>query len=239
MKVWDDGLTPTRQARLAGVLYLALIICGIGSEVFVRSSLIVSGDAAATAGNILGAGTLFRAGFAADVIMLFCDVALAVLLYRLFRPVSPTLSLTAAAFRLMQAAILGFNLLNYHAALLLLGGAGYATSFEPTQLHALASFFLDLHGHGYDLGLLFFGVSNLILGYLIVRSGYLPRLFGYALQAAAVVYLAGSFTRFLAPESLPLVQPAYVIPLLAELGFCLWLLIRGVRPERGEEPTAS
>ncbi|MEJ2479993.1 MAG: DUF4386 domain-containing protein [Acidihalobacter sp.] len=239
MKVRGHGLTPTRQARLAGALYLAIIICGIGSEVLVRSSLIVPGDAAATAGNIRGAGMLFRAGFAADVIMLFCDVALAVLLYRLFRPVSPTLSLMAAAFRLMQAAILGFNLLNYHAALLLLGGAGYAAAFEPAQLHALASFFLELHGHGYDLGLLFFGVSNLILGYLVIRSGYLPSLFGYALQAAAVVYLVGSSTRFLVPEWLRLVQPAYVVPLLAELGFCQWLLTRGVRTKRCGERESS
>ena len=239
MKGRDSVLQSARQARFAGALYLAIIICGIGSEVFVRSTLIVPGDATATVGNILGAGTLFRVGFAADVIMLFSDVALAVLLYRLFRPVSPTLSLMAAAFRLLQAAILGFNLLNYHAALLLLGGAGYAAAFEPAQLHALVSFFLELHGHGYDLGLLFFGVSNLILGYLIVRSGYLPSLFGYALQAAALVYLVGSSTRFLAPEALPQVQPAYVVPLLAELGFGLWLLIRGVRPEGAAEPTAS
>ena len=223
---------PLLQARFAGILCLVIIGCGIGGEVFVRSNLIVPG-------NILGAGTLFRAGFVADVFMLFCDVDLAVLLYRLFRPVSLVLSSMAAAFRLMQAAILGFNLRNYHASLLLLGGSGSAASFETAQLHALAVFFLELHGHGYDLGLLFFGVSNLLLGYLIVRSGYLPSLFGYALQAAAVVYLGGSFTRFLAPESLPLVQPAYAVPLLAELGFCLWLLIRGVRTERGAERMES
>ena len=231
MKDSGADLPPMLYARFAGALYLAIIVFGISSEIFIRAKLIVHGDAAATADNILSSSALFRAGFVADVLMLFCDVALAVLLYRLLKPVSPTLSLMAAAFRLMQAAIIGFGLLNYYAPLLLLG-KDYAPAFDAGQLQVLAAFFLDLHGHGYDLGLLFFGVSNLILGYLVIRSDYFPSLFGYALQAGAAVYLMGSFTRFLSPESLPFVQPAYAIPLLAELAFCLWLLVRGVKPAR-------
>jgi hypothetical protein len=232
MKECSIGEPPVFLARLAGVLYLLIIVFGMSSEILVRSTLIAHGDAAATAHNILTSSALFRAGFAADAIMLFSDVALAVLLYRLLKPVSPTLSLMAAAFRLMQAAILGVNLLNYYAPLLLLNNAGYAGALEAAQLHALASFFLELHGYGYDLGLLFFGVSNLILGYLVIRSDYFPAILGYGLQAAAVVYLVGGFTHFLAPESLQFVQPAYVVPVLAELGFCLWLLIRGVNTGR-------
>jgi hypothetical protein len=220
---------PPVYARVAGLLYLVIIVSGIFSEAFVRSSLIVAGNANATAANILASGPLFRIGFAADALMLLCDVAVAVLLYMLLRPVSRTLSLTAAAFRLTQAEILGFNLLNYHAALLLMSGAGYASAFEPEQLHTLGMFFLDLHGHGYDLGLLFFGVSNLILGYLVVRSGYFPALLGYALMAAAAVYLTGSLARFLFPDYLSLVTPAYIVPLLAELSFALWLLAKGAR----------
>ena len=228
----DDGTADVRvvrQARMAGVLYLVIIVCGISAEVLVRGRLIVPGDAAGTAANVLAAPGLFRGGFAADAIMLLADVALAVLLYHLLRPVSQLLSLMGAAFRLMQAAVLGLNLLNYHAAGLLLGGAGYLAALDAESVHALVSLFLDLHAHGYDLGLIFFGVSNLIVGYLVIRSVRFPAILGYGLQAAGVVYLVGSFTRFLAPAAFATIQPAYAIPLAAELAFCAWLLVKGVR----------
>lgn len=231
-------MAPMRLARLAGFLYLVIIVCGISSELFIRSSLIVAGDANATAANILASRSLFRLGFVLDSIMLLADVAIAIVFYLIFRPVDQLISLTAAAFRLMQAAILGFNLLNYHGALLLLGGAGYAAHLAGPDLNALALYLLDLHGHGYDLGLIFFGVSNLALGYLVVRSGFVPGVFGYGLVAAAVVYLLGSYVRFVAPELLALVEPLYLVPLLAELGFCLWLLVKGVRvPDPNESST--
>jgi hypothetical protein len=105
----------------------------------------------------------------------------------------------------------------------------YPGRLESAQLHALAMFFLDLHGHGYDLGLIFFGVSNLILGYLIIKSSSFPSPFGFGLIAAALVYLLGSYTRFLFPGHMALVAPLYVIALVAELSFALWLLIKGVR----------
>ncbi|MDG6772868.1 DUF4386 domain-containing protein [Thiomicrorhabdus sp. ZW0627] len=216
-------------ARTAGWLYLIIIVCGIGSEVFIRSSLIVDGDAAATASNIVASDSLFRLGFVADSIMLLSDVAIAVLFYVLLKPVSNTLALMAAAFRLTQASILGFNLLNYYAAALLLNGSVYVGGFETAQLNAMASLFLELHSHGYDLGLLFFGLSNLILGYLVIKADYFPSLLGYGLIAAAVVYLAGSFTRFAFPDYASMMEPVYVIPLIAELGFAIYLLVKGVK----------
>ena len=227
----DRSLEPSvlLYARLAGVLYLMIIVCGISSEVFIRSRLIVTGDAAATAANLLASQALFRVGFAADVVMLLSDVAIAVLFDQLLKPVSQTLALIAAAFRLTQAALLGFNLLNYYAPLLLLGDTGYLSVFDTGQLSALALFFLELHGHGYDLGLVFFGLSNLVLGYLVIKSDLFPAILGYGLQAAAVVYLAGSFTLFLLPPYASLIEPAYIVPLIAELSFCLWLLIKGIK----------
>lgn len=231
MSVHRVDASPLLYARTAGLLYLIIIVFGISSEVFVRSSLIVEGDPTATASNILASESLFRLGFAADSIMLLCDVAIAVLFYVLFKPVSKTLALTAAAFRLTQASVLGLNLLNYYAALLLLSGAGFRDDFDVGQLHALAMLFLEMHGHGYDLGLLFFGLSNLILGYLVVKAVYFPKLLGYGLMAAGAVYLVGSFTRFLFPAYIPMIVPLYLVPLIAELSFCLWLLVRGVRRE--------
>jgi hypothetical protein len=221
--------SPRTYARAAGALYLLIIVCGIFAEAVVRSSIVVAGDAAATAGNLQASGALFRAGFVADVVMLMSDVAIAVLFYVLLRPVSTTLAMMAAVFRLTQAAVVGSSLLLYYSALLLLNGSGYAASFEPQQLHALALLLLDMHSHGYDLGLLFFGVSSLMLGYLVVRSAYFPAVLGYGLMAAAVVYLAGSLLRFLVPEYLPAFAPLYIVPLVAEISFCLWLLVKGVR----------
>jgi len=215
-------------ARTAGILYLIIIVCGLFSEIFVRQSLIVAGDPTATAGNILASIGLFRIGFAADSIMLLADVAIAVLFYVVFRPVSQTLSLMAAAFRLTQASVLGFNLLNYHQALLVLDGSGYMGVFTTGQLNSLAMMFLDSHSHGYDLGLLFFGLSTIVLGYLVLRSGNFPRLLGFGLIAAGLVYLTGSYVRFLAPDYVSLVAPAYLVPVLAEVSFCVWLLAKGV-----------
>jgi hypothetical protein len=227
--------SPLVYARVAGVLYLIIIVFGLFSEVFVRSSLFVPGDATATAANITAAEGLFRSGFLADSIMFLSDVALAVLLYVLLRPVSKTLALVAMFFRLTQTAVLALNLLNYHAALLLLSGAGYASAFEPGQLHALSHMFLDLHGHGYDLGLLLFGLHCLLLGYLIFRSRYFPRALGVLLMAAAVTYLVGSYTRFLFPDYVAAVAPIYIVALVSEVSLCLWLLVKGVNVRRWEE----
>ena len=224
--------SPLVYARVAGVLYLVIIVCGIFSEAFVRSNLIVVGDASATAANILSSPSIFRIGFAADTMMLLSDVAIAVLFYVLLRPVSKTLALTAAVFRLTQAAILGGNLLNYYAALLLLSGDGYASVFNAEQLSALAMLLLEMHSHGYDLGLLFFGLSSLVLGYLVIKSDYFPGVLGYGLIAAAVVYLVGSGTRFLFPDAMAHITPIYIVPLVAELSFCLWLLVKGVRVQQ-------
>ena len=196
-------------------------------ELFVRSRLIVEGDAGATAANILASMSLFRVGFVADATMLLSDVALAVLLYVLLRPVDRTLSLLAAAFRLTQASILGLNLLFYHAASLVLTNTSLEALFGAQQSQALATLFLNLHSHGYDLGLIFFAASNFILGYLIVKSRSSPTLLGCGLIAAAIVYLTGSFVRFLAPNLMPVIEPAYAIPLVAELVFALWLLTGG------------
>jgi hypothetical protein len=229
LKACDAETSPLIYARVAGFLYLIIIVFGISSEVFIRSSLIVMKDANVTATNIMASEGLFRFGFVADTIMVFSDVAIAIFLYVLLKSVNKTLALTAAAFRLTQATILGFNLLNYYAALLLLNGVGYATVFKSDQLNALALFFLDMHRHGYDLGLIFFGLSNIILGYLVVKSDYFPGILGYGLIAAAVVYLTGSFTLFLFPDNVSLIEPIYIVPLIAELSFCLWLLIKGVR----------
>ncbi len=222
-------LDPRRLARIAGVLYLVIIACGLFSELFVRGSLVVPGDAAATAANILAADTLFRIGVVSDLVMFLADVAIAVALYVLFAPVSRTLSATAAAFRLTQTAVIGINLLHQFAALLVLRNGGALTAFDPDQLDGLALLLLELHRYGYLLGLVFFAGNLLVIGYLVYRSGFLPRTLGVLSVLAAAGYLTDTLMFLLLPgyegaASNVVLAPAFV----AEIGFCAWLLIKGV-----------
>lgn len=231
--------SPLVWARTAGVLYLIIIVLGLFSEIWVRSSLISPGDAAATASSIVAAEGLFRAGFLADSIMILSDVAVAVLLFVLLKPTNQTLALLALCFRLMQTAVIALNLLNYYATMLLLKGSDYNSVFDAAQINSLASLFLDLHSHGYDLGLILFGVHCLLLGYLIAKSLYMPKALGYLVMAAGVTYLIGSYTRFLFPDFVSTVSPIYVVAIISELSLGLWLLVKGVNLERWQEMTGS
>ena len=231
--------SPQLYARVAGVLYAIIIFFGIFGEMFVRSSLVVQGDAAATASNIMAARGLFRVGFLADSIMFLSDVALAVLLYVLLKPVNKVVALAAMCFRLAQTAVLALNLLHYHAAILLLTGSGYSAAFGSEQLNALTSFFLDLHAHGYDLGLLLFGLHCLLLGYLVFKSRYLPKGLGVLLVAAGITYLIGSYARFLFPDYVGAVAPMYIVAIVSEVSLCLWLLVKGVNMQVWESVTRT
>lgn len=206
------------QARLAGVLYLIIIAAGIWSEVAVRAALTVPGDAAATAASILAAEGAVRLSLAADTVMGLADAGLAVLLFLLLRPVSLSLALAAMVFRLIQNALIGANLLNQQAALAAAGS-------DPAR----AAEALALHAFGYDLALIFFGVSCLMMAALILRSGWIPRLIGFGIGASGLVYLTGSYLRILAPGLADSFAPAYAICLLAELAFALWLLLLAPR----------
>lgn len=232
-------VSPQPYARTAGALYLIVIVFGIGAELFVRGNILVPGDAATTARNILASESVFRLGFAGDSLVFLADVAIAVLLYVLLAPVSKTLALIAAGFRLTQTAVLASNLLNHHAALELLDSPGYAAAFTPQQLQALSLHALEMHGYGYDLALLFFGLSCLVLGWLIARSGYLPHLLGLLVFLAGIAYLIGSYTLFLLPDFTSSIEPIYIVPLISEIALCLWLLIRGVNTERWQEKAAA
>lgn len=222
----DTGPASWRKlTRWAGVLYLIIIVLGISSEVGVRGTLIVPGDAAATAANLTASAGLYRAGFFADLVMCLSDVALAVLLYVLLVRVQPTLAKVALFFRLTQTAILGGGLLLAYAPLQLLEGAPADPAVQSQAL-----FFTQLHALGYDLGLVFFGVHCWLLGALIARSGFLPRPLGWLVFAAGWVYVVGSAIRFGFPSASASFAPAYAVCLVAELALGLWLLLRGANP---------
>ena len=159
-----------RYARIAGGAYLIIIAAGIYAEFFVRSSLIVPADAAATARNIREFGLLFRSAIASELVMLVCDVLAAVALYIVFEGVSRSVSLLAAFFRLVHAAIVGGNLLNAYVPLLLLADAEHFSRVNPDELQALVLVSLQAHSYGYVIGLVFFGFQCLFLGYLVFTS---------------------------------------------------------------------
>ncbi|HML20919.1 MAG TPA: DUF4386 domain-containing protein [Aggregatilinea sp.] len=240
----DTNASPRKIARIAGMLYLVIIITGLFAEMVVRSNLIVAGDAAATAKNIVDSESLFRLGFVSDLAMIMADVAIALLFYMLLKPVSNVLALMAAFFRLAQAAALGINLLNMFFALQLLGGAGYLGVLNADQSNALALMFLEGHAAGYRLGLVFFGFSILILGVLLVKSDRFPRLLGYGMFVASFIYIADSAAYFMLTDYAA-VEGLFDVLLsgpvvLAELSLCMWLLWKGVRvPSQDTRTLAS
>lgn len=214
---------PHQHARFAGLCYLIIVLCGVGSEVALRGPLIDLGSAEETVQAITAETLRFRLSIMADVVMALADAALAVLLFLMFRPVSAGLALGALVFRLLQSGIIAVGLLNLQAALIV-DNAGLSLSF------------ITLHAYGYDLGLIFFAVNCFLTASLIINSGFIPRVLGIGIGLSGLVYLTGSILRFLAPDLHGLVVPAYVLPLIAETAFCLWLLIL---PRRGRRTAAA
>ncbi|KFF03363.1 DUF4386 domain-containing protein [Flavobacterium reichenbachii] len=218
--------SPKNYARTAGILYLIIIVMGFCAETFVRNKLFVSGDANATANNIINSPFLWKIGITADLIMQICDLPVMIILYYLLRPISKKLALLNLSFNLIQTAVLVANKLNLLAALFFLGDAEYLKTFTTDQLHTLAYLSIKLHDFGFGIGLIFFGFVCLFEGYLIFKSGYFPKVIGVLMSIAGICYLFNSFALILAPQlsSIMLLMPC----LIAELSLSLWLIFKGV-----------
>jgi len=227
--------SPRLAARIAGVFYLITIIMGLFAEVFVRGALVVRDDPAATAANILAHQPLYRFGLAADLIMLACYVAVTLLFYGLFKPVGRSLSLLAALFSLVGIAVLAVNSLNHLAPLVFLGNADYLGAFETTQLQALALISLKLHARGYSIASVFFGIYCLMIGYLVFRSGFLPRLVGALMALGGLSFLTSSFATFLLPLLAARLPYIGMLGGIGELSLCLWLMVVGVDVPKWKE----
>lgn len=218
--------SPQTYARLGGLLYLVIIVAGGLGELFIRGRLVVPGDAAATAHNILASESLWRLGIAGDLVMHVCDVFVMWALYVLLRPVNRNLALLNLLLNLIQTAVLVANKLSLLLPLFLLGDAPYLKAFDPAQLQEWSYIAIRLHEYGFGVGLIFFGFVCLVEGYLIRKSRYLPALLGVLMQIAGACYLINSFALLLAPDfaSLAILMPC----LVAELSLALWLLVKGV-----------
>lgn len=215
-------------SKVAGVLYLLVIVLGAFAELFVRSTLIVPGDAAATAVHITASESLFRIGFMSDLIMMACYLLLAFTLYVLLKPANEHLSLLFVLFTLGSVAIMCLNMLNQFAALLLLSGPAYLAVFSVAQVQAWALFFLNLQKYGYFIAQQFFGLWLFPLGYVGYTSGYLPKVLSVLLMAACLGHLIQFLQVFLFPNAEAVTYPGLAVATVGEFSLCLWLLFRGV-----------
>jgi hypothetical protein len=226
--------SPRFKARIAGVFYLITTTTGFAE--LVRGKLVVYSDAAATAANILAHESLFRLAFATDLIVNPCFIALTLLFYDLLKPVNRSLSLLAAFFSLVGCAIASVICLFELAPLIVLGGAHDLRVFDVEQLQALALMFLKLHVQGYNVSLVFFGFYCVLVGYLLFRSTFLPRILGVLMAIAGLCYLTSSLATFLSPEVAARLFPYILVPgSVAELSLILWLLVKGVNDQRWKE----
>jgi hypothetical protein len=225
----DHETSPQIYARIGGVLYLIIIVIGALGEAFVRDRLIVSGDAAATAERIRASESLWRVGIAGELFLLTCAVALTLIFYVLLRPVSRNLALLAAFFNLVSVAVEAASALHLLATLFPLANADYLKVLDPKQLHASVYLSTKSWEYGFGVSLIFFGWVCLVVGYLIFRSGYLPKVIGVLMQIAGLCYLVNSFALILSPSLANRLYPAILLPaFVGEASLCLWLLVKGV-----------
>ena len=230
---------PQAYARVAGWLYLFIIVAGIFAELLVRDKLIVSGDAVTTARNIVASETLFRISIAVEQLWLVFAVIITLILYVLLRPVSSELALLSAFFNLVSIAVEAASCLNLFAPLFYYADAGYLAAFSPRQLDALAYVSLKGFDHGFGITLVFFGCCLLLNGYLVFRSGYFPKTLGVLLMVAGVSYLTSSFALFLAPAYAGAIFPILLLAFIGETSFCLWLIVKGVDAEKWQARAAA
>lgn len=229
MKLARFTESPQGYLRLAGLLYLAIIILGIFGEVFVRQKLVIGGDADATALGIVATPLLWRGGIAGDLVMHIFDIPIIVVLYLLLKPVNHGLALLATLANLVQTAVLAINKLNLLMPLSLLSSGVYAQAFTPEQLHALSYLSIAAHNQGFGIGLIFFGVACLVRGYLLYHCTFMPKFLGLLMLVAGLVYLVNSFALILSPSLASQLFPAILLPaFVGELAFCLWLMFKGV-----------
>lgn len=220
----DSSLRKAALIAGAGLLFMTLF--AVGAIIFVFERLIIPGDVGATVDNILAGEMRFRIGTACLFLVAVLDVVVAWALYILLEPANRNLSLLAAWFRLLYSAILGVALFNYANVLQILSGAHYMKGVETGQLHADVMLSLKGFDDGWAFGLGFFGIHLVILGYLVFKSGYVPRMLGVLLAIAGAAYVTDSLAKLL--------LPSHAIELAifmgwGELLFMLWLLYKGLK----------
>lgn len=231
MTIRAAGTSPLVYARAAGLLYLSLLPLGFFG-LYVTARLVVPGDAATTAGNIMASEPLFRLGIVSALLVQVVNIFVVLALYQLLKPVGRNAAFLMVLFLLLGVPIAMLNELNQIAVVLVLGGAGQSAPSSSGQLQALVPMFLALHEHGISIAGIFWGLWLLPMGYLVFRSRFLPRVLGVLLIIGGCGYLIDSFAALLLPD--------YGVKLAlftfwGEVLLPLWLLIKGVDVEQWEK----
>jgi hypothetical protein len=224
------------RARISGALYLLCICCGLFAEMIVRAKLVVYGDAAATAHNIVAAPGLYRAGFFADVSAMTLGVLSSVLLYTLFEAVSRGFALTVLVLDIISNAVSISGSILLFAPLSILQDDAYLSVLTAPQLGALALLSIKLYESAYAISLGLFSGSCLLTGYLIFRSTFLPRAIGVLLAIAGICYLVNTFVALMPNGFGAFLFPWIFLPILVGEGvLALWLLIAGIDSAKWDE----
>jgi len=223
-----------KSARVAGFLYLLANLPAPFALVFLPAQLIVRGDAAATASNILASESLFRLGIVGLLFNSIVNIFLVLALYQLLNVVNKYMASLMVIFMLVVVPIGMLNELNNLAVLQLLSGAEYLNVLTTEQLHALMYFFLRLHGQGLNIAQIFWGLWLFPMGYLVFKSGFLPRILGLLLMIGCFGYMIQSFLAFLGYNVSIIFYTSW-----GELLLVLWLLIKGVNVEHWKNRAAE
>ena len=230
----------SKNARIAGALYLLSILVGWFTLEYIPDRLIKSGDAVATAHNIIANPFLFRLAIAGDLVGGVVWLAVVLALYRLLKDVDraqAALMVILGAF--MQVPLYFVNVVNYVAALALVTGTSFLSAFSDAQRDALAMLFLRLHHYELLASLVFGGLWLFPFGILVFRSRFLPRILGVWLVINGFAWLAISFSGFLAPQYASTVSTITSPILFGEIAIMLWLLIMGAKDQRVPAPAMS
>lgn len=222
-----------KMGRLAGLLFLILVITGVFAEFFVRQKLYVLDDSAATTQNIIDNQWLFRLGFVSDLVMSTMFFIYGYVLYLIFKSVNKHISLFLLLCAVISVAMFCQNSLNQFAALELLTKPHYSEAFRAEQLQALSLFFQNIHIKGYYVNQIFFGLYLFPLGYMIIKSGLVPKIIGVFLILGFIGDMIDFVVYFLFPNADSVVLDNITIPAdIGEISLCLWLLIMGVRSQK-------
>ncbi|MBA4175492.1 MAG: hypothetical protein C0505_02860 [Leptothrix sp. (in: Bacteria)] len=227
--------SPRRRARWAGVAYLATLLLGIFAQAFVADRLIVGGSAAATAANILQHESLFRAGFAAYLIEMACQLTMIALFYTLLRPVDRTAAAIVVVLGLAGCVVKLMGRVFFYSPLLVLGGARYLSVFPNEQLQAVALLFLRINHTAETVAVVFFGLYTIVQGYLIFRSTFLPRALGVLNCLGGLGWL----TYLYEPLARQLLSLVIATALFGAAATVFWLLVFGVDEQKWRSVAAE
>jgi hypothetical protein len=222
-------VSPSRKARIAGLLYIVCIASGFSAEFFVRDKLVDYSDAALSATNILASPALYRWGFLADLVSFTTGILIGIIFYDLFRIVSRPAARIAFTFAIVSNTVSLAASMFCYAPLHILNGSSYLQSFAPPQLQALALLSLRLYQFAFSINLGLFSFDCFATGYLIFKSMFLPRTLGVLLGIGGLCYLYNSVVYFTPPGAIPDFFPfSYLPSLIAEVSLAIWLLVAGV-----------